>query len=108
MADTQPLHNDLYSVLGLTSQATSQDIRLAYQRLIGEIVAGHAPAVQRQAIDDAFETLGDPIRRLRYDAQASAPAPPRFQMPALRMPGRRIAVQMPSVTLRRLNMPRVD
>ena len=51
---------------------------------------------------------GDPIRRLRYDAQASAPAPPRFQMPALRMPGRRMTIQMPSVTLRRPHMPRVD
>src|SRR5690242_16552894 len=98
MAETQASRNDLYSVLGLTPQATSQEIRLAYQRLIGEIVAGHASPVQRQAIEDAFETLGDPIRRLRYDAQASAPAPPRFQMPALRMPGRRIAVQLPSVT----------
>jgi hypothetical protein len=107
MAESQT-HNDLYSVLGLTSQATSQDIRTAYQRLVGEIVAGHVPTVQRQAIEEAFETLGDPIRRLRYDAQAAAPAPPRFQMPPLRMPGRRIAIQMPAISIRRPRLPHVD
>jgi DnaJ-like protein len=108
MADTRPPHSDPYSVLGLTPQASSQEIRAAYQRLIGEIVAGHPAPVQRQAIEEAFETLGDPIRRLRYDAQASAPAPPRFQMPAVNMPGRRLAIQMPSLTLRKPRIPRVD
>src|SRR6266566_5050587 len=93
---------EYYEVLGLAPDATNQDIRAAYQRLIGEIVAGHTPAVQRPAIEQAFETLGDPISRLRYDAQANAPAPPRFQMPEFHLPGRRLSVSLP----RRLPMSR--
>lgn len=100
---------DLYAVLGLTPEATSQEIRSAYQQLAGSIVAGQASPIQRQAIEESFETLGDPIRRLRYDAQASAPPPPRFQMPVLRLPGIRMSgpsVRLPAI--RRPNLPAID
>jgi hypothetical protein len=86
---------EYYGALGLAPDATSEDIRAAYQRLVGEIVAGHAAAEGRPAIEQAFETLGDPIRRLRYDAQANAPPPPRFQLPEFRFRGRRHSVPPP-------------
>ncbi|HTE86468.1 MAG TPA: hypothetical protein VK821_17245, partial [Dehalococcoidia bacterium] len=98
-----------YGVLGLAPDASNEDIRTAYQRLIGEIVAGTTAAAQRPAIEQAFETLGDPISRLRYDAQASAPPPPRFQLPLFRLPGRRLSVSLPRrLPLSRPNMHRVD
>jgi DnaJ domain len=100
---------DLYAVLGLTPEASAQEIRGAYQRLSGDIAAGQAPAVQRQAIEVAYETLGDPIRRLRYDAQAAAPAPSRLQLPSFSLPGVRVPVRAVRITgLRRPNLPRVD
>jgi hypothetical protein len=86
---------ECYDALRLAPDATNEDIRAAYQRLVGEIVAGHAAAEGRPAIEQAFETLGDPMRRLRYDAQANAPPPPRFQLPEFRFPGRRYAVPPP-------------
>jgi hypothetical protein len=89
---------DLYAALGLTADATSQQIRTAYRNLIMQAEAGQLPPEQRQAIDAAYETLGDPIRRLRYDAQLSAPPPPRIQMPAIGLPNRRVKVSFPAFT----------
>jgi hypothetical protein len=104
MANTQDRTGaDLYAVLGLTPDASSQEIRAAYQQLAGSIVAGHASPIQRQAIEEAFETLGDPIRRLRYDAQAAAPPPPRFQIPVFRLPG--VRVSLPAAGMARVKRP---
>jgi hypothetical protein len=100
---------DLYAVLGLTPEASAPEIRAAYQRLSADVASGQAPPIQRQAIEVAYETLGDPIRRLRYDAQASAPTPSRIQLPALRVPGVRLPVHQIRVPgFRRPGMPRVD
>lgn len=100
MAEREPLPGHaLYAVLGLTPEATGEEIRAAYQGLLGEIAAGQLSAVEPREIEAAFEILGDPMRRLRYDAQASEPPPPRFQLPALRM--RQLSGRRP--TLPRVN-----
>ena len=96
---------DLYAILGLTPDATSQQVRTAYRNLITQAESGQVTPEQRQAIDHAYETLGDPIRRLRYDAQSAAPPPPRIQMPAIGLPNRRMRLTLPAV--RRPALPHV-
>lgn len=58
---------DLYSVLGITSIATSDEVRRAYYRLVRQ----HPPEKDPEgfkAIRNAFETLSDARARQRYDA----------------------------------------
>ena len=105
-------NENLYAILGVPANATGQEIRAAYQELVGQATAGQLAAAQRQAIEAAYETLSDPIRRLRYDAQAQMPPPPRFQMPQVSFPRRRFNVQLPSLAgrpvFRRAALPHVD
>jgi hypothetical protein len=106
---SNPASANLYGTLGLTSEATVQEIRAAYQHLVGEIQAGAVPAEQRPAIEEAFETLGDPIRRLRYDARSAAPPPSRIQRPDVRLPGIRISLPTSRIrAAKRPVMPKVD
>lgn len=88
-------NGDLYAVFGVARDATGLEIQEKYQHLRQQLAAGEIPAEQRPAIERAYDTLGDPIRRLRYDAQAAAPPPPRFQMPTLGLPNRRLSVLTP-------------
>lgn len=72
---------DLYSVLGLSTDATPDQIRRAYQRLARrfhpDINPGDDLAAGRyRLIVEAFETLQDPARRGRYDAGVGAEASP--------------------------------
>jgi molecular chaperone DnaJ len=67
-----PSARDLYEVLGVTRDATADDIRKAYRRLARE----HHPDVNEDAqseerfkeIAGAYEILSDPEKRQRYDA----------------------------------------
>src|SRR3990167_4472472 len=64
---------DLYVVLGLPPGATDADIKRAYRRLARrfhpDINPGDRTASMRfRQIVDAYETLIDPDRRLRYDS----------------------------------------
>lgn len=62
---------DLYDVLGVSRDATQEDIRTAYRRLARE----HHPDVNRdpeaerrfKEINLAYQTLSDPARRRQYD-----------------------------------------
>jgi molecular chaperone DnaJ len=62
---------DLYDVLGVSRDATQEDIRSAYRRLARE----HHPDVNRdpeaerrfKEINLAYQTLSDPARRRQYD-----------------------------------------
>jgi hypothetical protein len=67
---------DLYNVLGLSSDATNFQIRAAHAYLIGRVEAGEIPFGFRPAIEQAYATLSEPERRERYDAQLEAPLPP--------------------------------
>ncbi len=64
---------DLYSLLGLTPEATSADIKRAYRRLARKFhpdinPGDRAAEVRFRQIQEAYETLTDPERRRRYDA----------------------------------------
>jgi molecular chaperone DnaJ len=67
---------DLYDVLGVTRDASDEDIRRAYRRLARELhpdVNGDPAAEERfKEIAGAYEILSDPERRARYDAFGTA------------------------------------
>lgn len=62
-----------YEVLGLTSEATDDQVRDAYRRLArahhpDRARATGAPADSMPAINEAYRVLGDPGRRAAYDS----------------------------------------
>jgi molecular chaperone DnaJ len=64
---------DLYIVLGLSHGATESDIKRAYRRLARRFhpdvnPGDHTAEVRFRQIVEAYETLMDPQRRLRYDS----------------------------------------
>jgi molecular chaperone DnaJ len=63
---------DLYEVLGLTREASQEDIKKAYRRLAREhhpdVNQGNPDAERRfKEINLAYQTLSDPARRRQYD-----------------------------------------
>lgn len=85
-----------YDILGVTRSATASDIKRAYRRLA---VVYHPdknpdPAAEQlfKLINEAYEVLGDPPKRTRYDRELTEPAqiiqapppPPRHRDPAYR------------------------
>ncbi len=70
---------DLYEILGVTRDATSEDIRKAYRRLAREHhpdVNGAPEAEQRfKEISGAYEILSDPSKRQQYDLFARQGGP---------------------------------
>ena len=73
---------DLYAVLGVSHDATDDEIKSAYRRLARELhpdVNGDPRAERRfKEISAAYETLSDPSRRQRYDAFGQSGAAPDF------------------------------
>jgi DnaJ-class molecular chaperone len=75
--------SDLYAALGLTSQATQQEIRRAYRTLLRQNHPDTHP--ERDPTNDASSTvtlvraisaysvLGDPASRARYDHSTTTP-----------------------------------
>lgn len=85
-----------YDILGVPRSATGTDIKRAYRKLA---VVYHPdknpdPAAEQlfKLINEAYEVLGDPPKRSRYDLELSTPAsayqappaPPRHRDPAYR------------------------
>jgi hypothetical protein len=67
--------SDLYEVLGVAPSAPTAEIRRAYlglaRRHHPDLDSGDAERMR--AVNDAWATLGDPVRRARYDAAHRAP-----------------------------------
>lgn len=70
------IHNDpmdLYRALGLTSSATSEEIAAAFRKRAKEThpdSTGQASADAFREVSDAYDILGDPVRRHEYDTAA--------------------------------------
>ncbi|WP_255988497.1 trypsin-like peptidase domain-containing protein [Chitinolyticbacter albus] len=68
----------LYDLLGVPASATQADIEAQYRRRLDELAQqpAHPDAEnQRKFIRHAFDTLGNPELRARYDQRLAAPAP---------------------------------
>ncbi|PYI69292.1 molecular chaperone DnaJ [Arthrobacter livingstonensis] len=64
-----------YQVLGVPSTATEREIKIAYRKAarISHPDHGGDPAIFRK-VSEAYEVLGDPAQRLRYDRSYGSPA----------------------------------
>jgi len=62
---------DFYSILGLEKSAPLRDIKAAYRVLAKkyhpDVNKSAEAARQMQSVNEAYETLGDPIKRAEYD-----------------------------------------
>ena len=95
-------HSDLYTVLGLSSQATQVEIRRAYRTLMRQnhpdtrTLADDADTeanTTAQQVIAAYTVLGDPARRAVYDRRAT---PQHFTNPTTPVrPARRFAQGAP-------------
>jgi curved DNA-binding protein CbpA len=72
---------NLYEILGLEQDATTEDIRSAYRRLAREHhpdITGHSDAVRFREIRLAYEILSDPLSRARHDRRLDSRIPVRI------------------------------
>jgi curved DNA-binding protein CbpA len=79
MADRPRYERDLYQVLGLSPGASHADIVRAYRQKARTMHPDARPEDpvapdQFQALTDAYDVLGDPARRERYDRASARPA----------------------------------
>lgn len=71
---------DFYAILGLDPSASAADIKRAYRRLARRYHPGINPGdraaeAMYARVSEAYETLIDPLRRQRYDAEGGAAQP---------------------------------
>lgn len=75
---------DPYNVLGISRNATAEEIQIAYRKLVlkyhPDHNSGDKQAVEKlKEINSAFEILGDPSNKVRYDNGFKGPAFSGFQ-----------------------------
>ena len=70
---------DCYSILGVPRAATATEIRAAYRRLARmyhpDLNAGPEAEARMKEINEAYDTLSDPLRRRQYDSHGVADLP---------------------------------
>jgi molecular chaperone DnaJ len=73
---------DLYGVLGLSPDASPEEIKRAFRALARQYHPDANPAPDAEArfkeINAAYEVLSDPVKRQRYDAYGDAAGQPGF------------------------------
>ena len=72
---------DLYEVLGVSRDATEEDIKRAYRKLARELhpdVNQHDPQAEERfkEVSAAYEVLSDPAKRRQYDMWGQTGAQP--------------------------------
>lgn len=87
-----------YQILGVSVHASQEEIRGAYRKLVVKYHPDRNPASEAadkiRAINRAYDVLGDPDKRRKYDLSMAAawdrapvaPPPPRHRDPAYRRP----------------------
>jgi curved DNA-binding protein CbpA len=81
---------DPRAVLGLSLNATEEEIRAAYLRKVKEYPPERSPE-QFEKIRDAYETLRDPRRRMRSLLLSADPEAPLASLAGMEGPQRRFA-----------------
>lgn len=69
---------DYYELLSVRQDATDEEIRKAYRRLVRNHhpdYSGQADAAEFRKIQEAYETLSDPARRAAYDRELEGEIP---------------------------------
>ncbi|SEK72395.1 DnaJ domain-containing protein [Stigmatella aurantiaca] len=97
---------DLYTVLGVAATADARDIRRAYLRLVQQYHPDRDARPESTErflqLQAAYEELGDPEKRQRYDARRpgfSVPTSPQRSSEASRNTAPRPAVHGPWVSV---------
>ncbi len=84
MPQPTPLRVDYYKVLGIPPRARDQEVRQAYRRLCRVYHPDTTELAPAEALEkflilkEAYATLSDPIKRVRYDQSrvSARPSPP--------------------------------
>ena len=79
-------YKDYYQTLGITRTATPEEVKKAFRKLAREFHPDRAPTATRKAtmeakfkeINEAYEVLGDPEKRKRYDELGANWDQPQF------------------------------
>jgi len=73
-------HSDYYSILRVSRGASEREIRQSYRSLVFQLHPDHNPhpdaAEGFRLVQEAWETLGDPMQRALYDQLLDQPAQP--------------------------------
>ena len=73
------MKTDYYEVLGVLHTASDAEIKQAFRRKARELHPDVNPSAdakeQFQRVNEAYQVLGDPARRSRYDRMRAAPRP---------------------------------